>query len=67
MLGGRHGSDLLSLWLWCRPGAAAPIQPLARERLHAAGVSLKTKTNQIKEAQVVKEPPGGLHLLPLGL
>ena len=23
------GSDLVLLWLWCRPAAVAPIQPLA--------------------------------------
>ena len=26
--GGRRGSDLAWLWLWCRPAAEAPIQPL---------------------------------------
>ena len=30
-VGCRHGSDLVLLWLWCRPAAAAPIQPLAWE------------------------------------
>ena len=28
-IGHRHGSDPALLWLWCRPAAAAPIQPLA--------------------------------------
>ena len=31
------------LWLWCRPAAAAQIQPLAWEPPYAAGVSLKRK------------------------
>ena len=28
-VGCRHGSDPTLLWLWCRPGATAPIWPLA--------------------------------------
>ena len=27
-VGRRQGSDLVRPWLWCRPAAAAPIQPL---------------------------------------
>ena len=42
-VGHRHGSDLALLWLWCRPAAAAPIQPLAWELPYAAGVALKRK------------------------
>ena len=30
-IGRRHGLDPTLLWLWCRPGAATPIQPLAWE------------------------------------
>ena len=48
-VGRRCGLGLVLLWLWCRPGAAAPIRPLAWEPLHAAGSALKrqkTKTNQ---------------------
>ena len=30
-VGCRRGSDLALLWLWGRPAAAAPIQPLAWE------------------------------------
>ena len=40
-IGCRHGSDLVLLWLWCRPVAIAPIQPLARESPYAVGVALK--------------------------
>ena len=39
--------DLALLWLWCRPAAAAPIQPLAWEFPHAASTALKSK-NKIK-------------------
>ena len=33
--------DLVLLWLWVRPAAAALIQPLALELLYAMGVALK--------------------------
>ena len=29
------------LWLWCRPGATAPIRPLAWEPPYAEGVALE--------------------------
>ena len=31
------------LWLWYRPAAAAPIQPLAWELPYAAGAAVKRK------------------------
>ena len=34
---------LALLWLWCRPGATAPIGPLGWEPLYAAGAALKIK------------------------
>ena len=40
-VGRRHGSDLALLWLWWRPAATAPIQPLAWEPLYAAGAALE--------------------------
>jgi len=30
-VGHRCSSDLVLLWLWCRPAATAPIRPLAWE------------------------------------
>ena len=33
--------DLMLLWLWCRPAAVAPIQPLAWEPPYAVGAALK--------------------------
>ena len=39
----RHSSDPTLLWLWCRPAAAAPVQPLAWELPYAAGTALKKK------------------------
>ena len=47
--GRRCGSDLVWLWLWYRPAAAAPIQPLAWEPPYAEGVALeKTKKKKRK-------------------
>ena len=40
-VGGRCSSDPELLWLWCRPAAEAPIQPLAWEHPYAAGAALK--------------------------
>ena len=38
--------DLALLWLWYRPVAIAPIQPLAWEPPCATGVALKSKINK---------------------
>ena len=40
-VGYRHGPDLALLWLWYRPAATDPIQPLAWETPYAVGASLK--------------------------
>ena len=45
-VGHRHVSDLALLWLWRRPGAAAPIRPLAWEILYAVGMALKRQQPQ---------------------
>ena len=42
--GGRHGSDPALLWLWRRPVATAPIQPLAWEPPYAAGAAQEIAT-----------------------
>ena len=47
-VGLRHGSDPRLLWLWCRPVAIAPIQPLAWEPPCAEGVSLKRQKTKKK-------------------
>ena len=44
-MGHRCSSDLALLWLWCRPVAAAPIQPIAWEFPHAVGGALKKEKN----------------------
>ena len=51
-VGHRCGSDPALLWLWYRPVAAAPIQPLAWEPPYAMGADLKrpkTKQNKTKQ------------------
>ena len=45
-VGYRRGSDPTLLWLWCRPVATAPIQPLAWEPPYAEGVALKRQQQQ---------------------
>ena len=40
--------DPACLWLWCRPAAAAPIQPLAWELPCAAAAALKRQNNNNK-------------------
>ena len=40
-MGQRCSSDPTLLWLWCRPAAIAPIQPLAWEPTYTVGVAPK--------------------------
>ena len=40
-VGHRLSLDPALLWLWGRPGATAPIRPLAWEFPYASGVALK--------------------------
>ena len=48
-VGRRRSSDSALLWLWCRPAAAALIQPLGWEPPYAAGVALKSKKRKRKK------------------
>ena len=48
-VGCRQGSDPVLLWLWCRPVATAPIQPLAWEHPYAAGAALKRPKKKKKK------------------
>jgi len=43
-VGCRRGSDPALLWLWRRPVATAPIQPLAWESPYAVGVAQEIAT-----------------------
>ena len=45
-VGHRRGSDLALLWLWCRLGAVAMIQPLAWELTYAMGVAPEKKDKE---------------------
>ena len=47
-IGHRHGSDPALLWLWHRPAAVVPIQPLAWEPPYAAGAALKRQKTKKK-------------------
>ena len=47
--GRRCGSDLVLLWLWWRPAATAPIQPLAWETPYATGTALKERKKERKK------------------
>ena len=50
-VGCRRGSDPELLWLWRRPVATAPIQPLAWELTNAVGVALKRPKKKKKKEQ----------------
>ena len=54
-VGRRRGSDLVLLWLWCRPAATAPIRPLAWESAYATGAALEKPT--AKKPKKKKEQP----------
>ena len=45
-VGHTRGSDLAFLWLWCRPEATDPLQPLAWEPPYAKGAALKKQTKK---------------------
>jgi len=47
----RRGSDLVLLWLWCRPAATTPIRPLAWETPYAAGAALKGEKTKKEQQQ----------------
>ena len=55
-VGGRHGSDLVLLWQWCRPVATAVIPPLAWELSYAVSAALKKKKRK-KELFLFKKRP----------
>ena len=50
----RCGSDLASLWLWCRPAAIVLIQPLAWELYYAMGAALRKAKKIRKEKKKEK-------------
>ena len=54
-IGPRYVSDPALLWLWCRPAATAPVQPLAWEPPYAAGAALKSKTKKKDNESCTRE------------
>ena len=50
-IGHRHGLDPTLLWLWHKPVATAPIQPLAWEPPHAAGAALKRQDQKERKKE----------------
>jgi len=48
-VGCRRGSDPALLWLWCRPVATAPIQPLAWEPPYAVGAAQRNSKKKKKK------------------
>ena len=53
--GCRLGSDPMLLWLWYRPAATAPIQPLAWELPYAESAALKRQKKKKKLLQYSRE------------
>ena len=54
-VGCRRGSDPELLWLWRRPVAAAPIQPLAWEPPYAAGAAQEIATTTTTKDKKTKD------------
>jgi len=52
-VGHRLGSDPMLLWLWRRPVATAPIQPLAWEPPYAAGAAQEMAKRQKKKRSII--------------
>ena len=54
-MGCRRGSDPALLWLWHRPVATAPIQPLAWEPPYAAEAAQEIATTTTKDKKKKKK------------
>ena len=50
----RHGLDPVLLWLWRRPEATAPIQPLAYEPQYAVEAALEKAKRQQEQKNLHK-------------
>ena len=59
-VGCRRGSDPALLWLWRRPVATTPIQPLAWEPPYAAGAAQEIAKSQKKKILLYEETCGCL-------
>ena len=56
LLGGRCGSDLVLLWLGCRPAVPALIQSLTLELPYVTGMAVKRKKEKKKDCLFVSPP-----------
>ena len=56
-IGLRLSLDPMLLWLWCRPAAATPIQPLAWTLPYAMGIIILKSKKQNKQKTHTKKPP----------
>ena len=54
-IGRSCGSDPVLLWLWYRPAATAPIQPLAWELPYVTGVAQKGPRKNKKKKRKMQE------------
>ena len=52
-VGRRCGSDLVLLWLWCRPAATALIRPLAWEPPYVVEAAQEIAKKKKKEREVM--------------
>ena len=52
-VGHRYGLDLVLLWLWCRPAAAARVQTLAWELPYSVGRTVKRKEKKKKKESTI--------------
>ena len=68
-VGCRRGSDPALLWLWRRPAATAPTQPLAWEPPYAAGaaqeMAKKTRARTHTHTHTHKDPTGTSYTITL--
>ena len=56
----RWVKDPVLPWLWYRPAAAAPMEPLAWEPHYSSGAALKSgETNKRRVEKLSLQPPGG--------
>ena len=56
-VGHRHSSGPALLWLWCRPAATTPVQPLAWEPPYAVGLAPKRQKKK-KNSTSIHEGAG---------
>jgi len=61
-VGCRYGSDPVLLWLWCRPEATAPIQPLAWKPPYATEAAQEMAKTQKDKKKKRIDPTNFYHM-----